>query len=272
MDAFICRTCGVQHAASEFPPGECAICLDERQYVGWDGQTWARLPDLAAEGFRTVVRDEEPSLTGIGVEPSFGIGQRALMVRTPGGNVLWDVPGFLDDAALGAVRRQGGLAGISASHPHFYGVMVEWSQAFGGVPILLPKADRPWVRRPDPAIRFYDERAEVVPGVTLVRCGGHFEGSAVLHWRDGAAGAGALLTGDSITVAQDRRFMSFMRSYPNLIPLSAGQVRRILAVVEPLEFDRIYGGWWGRVVRTGGKEAVRASAERYISWLTGPPD
>jgi glyoxylase-like metal-dependent hydrolase (beta-lactamase superfamily II) len=272
MDAFICRTCGVQYSPSEFPPDECTICLDERQYVGWDGQTWARLSDLASERYRTVAREEEAALTGIGVEPSFGIGQRALLVRTPGGNVLWDIPGFIDDAAVGAVRGQGGLAAISASHPHFYGVMVEWSEAFGHVPIVLPEADRMWVMRPDRAVRFYEDRAEVLPGVTLVRCGGHFEGSAVLHWRDGAGGAGALLTGDTITVAQDRRFVSFMRSYPNLIPLPADEIRRMVAALETLEFDRVYGGWWGRVVRSGGKAAVRASAERYIAWLSGPSE
>src|SRR6266849_11193792 len=51
--------------------------------------------------------------------------------------------------------------------------------------------------------------------VALVHCGGHFEGGTVLHWPGGANGKGALLTGDLITVVQDRRYVSFMRSYPN---------------------------------------------------------
>ena len=112
--------------------------------------------------------------------------------------------------------------------------------------------------RPDPVIEYWDgEPLEVAPGVTLVRTGGHFPGSAVLHWAGGAEGRGALLVGDSITVVPDRRYVSFMYSYPNLIPASAESVRAIVASVEPYAFDRIYGGWWDRDVPTGGKAAVR---------------
>ena len=50
MDAFICRTCGVQYAPSEQPPSNCPICEDERQYVGWNGQQWTTLEQLRAEG------------------------------------------------------------------------------------------------------------------------------------------------------------------------------------------------------------------------------
>ena len=89
----------------------------------------------------------------------------------------------------------------------------------------------------------------------------------MLHWRDGADGKGALLVGDSITVVPDRRFVSFMTSYPNLIPMSESKVRGILSAVEPYEFDRIYGGWWDRNVMSGAKDAVTRSAERYIQHM-----
>ena len=114
-----------------------------------------------------------------------------------------------------------------------------------------------------------ESRWELVPGVTLIQCGGHFDGSAVLHWAEGAGGAGALFVGDSITVVPDRRFVSFMTSYPNLIPMSEAKVRAILQAVEPYEFDRIYGGWWGRNVMSGAREAVRRSAERYVLHMAG---
>ncbi len=104
----------------------------------------------------------------------------------------------------------------------------------------------------------------MLPGVTLVRCGGHFEGSAVLHWAQGAEGRGVLLTGDTITVVQDREYVSFMWSYPNLVPLDAATVRHIVQRVEGYPFDRIYGGWWGRVVTHDAQAAVRRSAERYL--------
>lgn len=174
---------------------------------------------------------------------------------------------YIDDAAVQAIRALSGLAGISMSHPHFYGTSVEWSRAFGGAPIYIPAADREWVQYPDPAVTLWEGTREALPGVTLVQCGGHFEGSAVLHWAQGAGGAGALLVGDSITVVPDTRFVSFMRSYPNLIPLPRETVTAIVASVEPYRFDRIYGGWWDRIVESDGKAAVVKSAERYLRWI-----
>src|SRR6202521_2449516 len=248
VEAYICRTCGVQQAESEGPPAHCAICDDERQYVPPGGQRWVTLTALRGEGHRIEVRELEPGLSGIGADPLVGIGQRALLVQTPDGNFLWDCFGFIDEEGVAAVRARGGLHGIAMSHPHFYGVCVEWSRAFEGAPIYTPTADREGGMRPDPAIRTWDGAMEPLPGVTLIQCGGHFEGSAVLHWAAGAEGRGALLTGDTITVVSDRRFVSFMRSYPNDIPLPAARVRQIVATVAAYRFDRIYGGWWDRVV------------------------
>jgi len=268
MEAYICKTCGVQQAPSERPPTACAICDDERQYIPPAGQQWATLAELRAEGRRIEVRELEPNLTGIGADPQIGIGQLALLVQTPGGNFMWDCVGFIDDAGIAAVHARGGLHGIAMSHPHFHGVCVEWSHAFGGAPIYVPTADRQWVQRPDPAIRDWEGTIEPLPGVTLIQCGGHFEGSAVLHWGDGADGRGALLTGDTITVVSDRRFVSFMRSYPNDIPLPAAMVRQIVEAVAPYRFDRIYGGWWDRVVDRDGPAAIARSADRYIRWIS----
>ena len=269
MEAFVCRTCGVQHAASPAPPPGCAVCEDERQYLPPGGQRWATLNELSAEGRRIDVRDLEPGLSGIGADPTIGIGQRALLVQTAAGNLLWDCLGFIDEQGVAAVRARGGLHGIAMSHPHFYGVCVEWSQAFGGAPIYIPAADREWVMRPDPAVTIWEGILKPLPGLTLIQCGGHFEGSAVLHWAEGADGLGALLTGDSITVVPDRRFVSFMRSYPNLIPLSEAEIRRIVSTVEPYRFDRVYGGWWDRVVARDGKDAIKRSADRYLQWSQG---
>ena len=107
----------------------------------------------------------------------------------------------------------------------------------------------------------------MAPGVTLIQCGGHFDGSAVLHWAAGADGKGALLVGDTIRPNADRKTVSFMRSYPNLIPLPQGAIRQIAAAVEPLTFDRIYGGFTGEMIRTNGHASVQQSAERYIRWI-----
>lgn len=269
MPNYICHTCGVQFAETPAPPGECPICLDPRQYVGWGGQRWTTMDGLIRDGFRSDLREEEAGLLGVGITPPFSIGQRALLVRTPDGNVLYDCVSVLDEAAVREIRRLGGIAFICFSHPHFYDSMVEFSRAFGDAPIIVPEADREHVMRPDAAIRYWDgEPLELLPGVTLIRCGGHFDGSAALHWRDGADGKGALLVGDTMTVVPDRRYVSFMTSYPNLIPMSADSVRGILNAVAPYRYDRIYGGWWDRNIMSGAEEAVRRSAERYIRHIS----
>ena len=260
---FICTTCGVQYEASASPPASCVICSEERQYVGWRGQQWTTLDELRRD-HRSTIEPEGPGLTGIGLDPSFGIGQRALHIRG-GGGVLWDCTSLVDDAVVTRVQALGGARAIAISHPHFYSAMVEWSRAFGGIPIYLHEADRAWVMRDDPAIVYWGGRSlEVAPGITLIHCGGHFAGSTVLHWAEGADGLGALLTGDSIMVAQDRRTVSFMYSYPNLIPLDAEGVGRIVDALAPFEFEQIYGGWTGKNVLEAAAQAVRYSARRYL--------
>lgn len=270
--AWICATCGVQQAPSDAPPVECVICLDERQYLPAGGQRWTTLDQLHERGHRSDVRELEPDLLGVGFEPPVGIGQRSLIVRTSEGGLLWDPTGYVDDAAISRTREFTDVRFIAASHPHFYGVMGEWSAAFGGAPVLIPAADAQWVQRRDAARETWSGRREVLPGVTLVQCGGHFAGSAVVHWANGAEGRGALLTGDTIGVVADRRFVTFMRSYPNQIPLGEAAVRRIVDVLQPFQFDRIYGGWWDSVVPHDGKSAVQRSADRYISWISGAAD
>jgi glyoxylase-like metal-dependent hydrolase (beta-lactamase superfamily II) len=182
--------------------------------------------------------------------------------------VLWDCISVLDDAGRERIAELGGIAAICISHPHFYGANVEIADAFGAR-ILLPHADKEWIQRPSPRIELFDEQAEPVPGLTVARIGGHFDGAAVLHWPAGSGGRGALLTGDTITVVPDRRFVSFMWSYPNLIPLDEDTVQDIARRVERFAFDRIYGGWWGRIVVADGPAAIRRSADRYVARLHG---
>lgn len=268
MPAFICTTCGTQYPETAAAPDQCVICSEERQYIGWQGQQWVTPDDLRLSHHNRVER-EGPGLTGVGTDPKFAIGQRALHVRHAAGGFLWDCVSLVDDATVEALRAQGGVDGVAISHPHFYSGMVEWSRALGGVPVYLHAADADWVVRHDRAIRFWDgDTREVAPGLTLIRCGGHFAGSTVLHWAGGAGGVGALLTGDTLMVGEDRRTVGFMYSYPNCIPLNTRAAQRIGAMVEPFEFDQIYGGWFGRNILSGGKEAVRYSVRRYVHALS----
>jgi hypothetical protein len=272
-ECFICVACGTQYPPSSAPPDCCSICTDERQFVPTSGQAWTTLRQLRA-GWRNSFQRLEPSLYGIGTTPDFAIGQRALLLQTPSGNILWDCVSLLDDATIDIITALGGLFAIGISHPHYYTTMVEWSRAFGNAPILLHAKDSEWVVRSDRAIFFWDGAAkELAPGVRLVHCGGHFPGGTLLHWEAGAEGRGALCTGDILQVLPDNRHVSFMRSYPNLLPLPSREVARIATVVDRLRFDRIYGAWWDRQIPAGAHEAVAVSAARYIaaSEGSGPP-
>ena len=268
MPAFICVTCGVQYPPSDAPPASCPVCEDERQFLPPGGQDWTA-PEELRGGHFNAWRQYEPDLFGIGTMPGFAIGQRALLVRTPAGNVLWDCITLIDEATIALVRALGGLAAIAISHPHYYSSMVEWARAFDA-PVWLHEADRTWVMRPDPAIRFWSGELQALPGgLTLIHAPGHFDGAAMLHWPAGAGGRGALLSGDIIQVAADRKTAGFMRSYPNWIPLGPNAVRRIAAATAPFAFERVYGAWWDRVILADGKAAVERSVVRALRWLEG---
>ncbi|MBX9591834.1 MAG: hypothetical protein K2X43_21285 [Hyphomonadaceae bacterium] len=272
MQAYICTACGTQYPPSTAPPPQCTICEEERQYVPPGGQAWTTLQALAT-GHCNAYRQHEPGVIGIGTQPAFAIGQRALIICTPGGNILWDCISMLDPATLTLINGLGGLKAIGISHPHFYTTMVEWSRAFGGIPVHIHADDERWIMRPDPAINLWTgETLKVLPGVTLIRCGGHFAGGSVLHWADGADGRGVLCSSDIATVTTDRKFLTFMRSYPNLIPLSITQVSAIGAALEPFAFEAIYGHFFDRVIPAGGKRILQASIQRYADALNGAYD
>jgi glyoxylase-like metal-dependent hydrolase (beta-lactamase superfamily II) len=260
----ICKACGTQFPETSEPPRSCPICSDSRQFIPKSGQEWTTLEKLRAS-HRNAFQHYEPNLIGLGTVPEFAIGQRALLLRTPHGNFLWDCISLLDEATVEIIAALGGLRGIAISHPHYYTTMLEWSAAFGQAPIFLHAADREWVVQPGKAIEFWDgPRKELAPGITLVHCGGHFAGGTVLHWAEGAAGRGVLLSGDILQVTPDG-MVSFMYSYPNLIPLPAKAVQAIAAAVQPFSYDRIYGAWWDRQVASNAEAVAAGSVARYIS-------
>jgi hypothetical protein len=267
MPFWTCEQCGAQFPDNRAPPPSCPICEDERQYVNWKGQAWVAREDLS-KSHRLLWRDDL-GVPGLGVEPSFAIGQRALLLREPDGCVMWDCIPLITSEAVDYVRSLGGLKAIAISHPHYYGAVADWSEAFGGIPVYLHGDDRAWITRPCQAIvPWYGESCRLSNDILILRTGGHFAGGTVLHWRAAAEGRGALFTGDVATVSMDRRSVSFMYSYPNNIPLNAQAVRRIASVVDPLAFDRIYGAWWDRNVATDAKAAFNASVRRYITAIS----
>jgi hypothetical protein len=272
MPAFICTACGMQYPPSPTPPDQCRVCEEERQFTPPGGQSWTTLERLAG-GHLNGFHQHEPGLIGIRTLPVFAIGQRALLLRTPHGNILWDCISLIDEATVTLIKGLGGLSAIAISHPHFYTTLVEWSRAFGNVPVHLHADDSAWVMRPDACIRpWQGETMQLLPGVTLIRGGGHFPGGTMVHWAAGAEGRGVVCSADIATVNLDRKSFTFMRSYPNHIPLSAAGVRAIGAALEPFQFDRIYSHFFERVIPTGAKPILRASIERYVAAIGGAYD
>ncbi|WGF87298.1 MBL fold metallo-hydrolase [Marinivivus vitaminiproducens] len=264
--AYLCATCGTRFPPSDEPPRHCPICEDQRQYVPVSGQAWTTLDALRAR-HRNAWRRHEPGLMSLETVPRFAIGQRAFLVRTAEGNVLWDCLALLDEATIDLIHALGGLRAIAISHPHYYTTLSEWGRTFD-CPVHLHAADRRWVVDPSPAIRFWEgDTVEIAPGVSLHRLGGHFPGGTVLHWADSVDGQGVLLTGDVVQAVQDRKAVSFMWSYPNLIPLPASSVRRIAERLEPLAFARLHNAFTGGDVAENAKDVLRRSADRYIRAL-----
>lgn len=261
----ICVTCGTQF------PGvteHCPICEDSRQFVRWEGQQWSTLEAMRGK-YENKFEQHEPGVTSIITEPKFAIGQRAYLIQTPEGNLLWDCISLLDPANVERLQSLGGISAIAISHPHYYSSMACWSRAFGNAPIYLHEDCRKWVMHPDQNIQFWSgEQKKLFGNLTLIRTPGHFKGFQVLHSPAHAEGRGALFAGDQPRVCMDRRWVTFMYSYPNFIPLGAAHVRGIVRRLAPFRFDRLYGAVEAWLVASGADEAVKKSADRYLQFIS----
>ncbi|QCU79099.1 MBL fold metallo-hydrolase [Citricoccus sp. SGAir0253] len=267
--AVLCATCGVEHDPAALP-AVCAVCADDRQWVPADGQRWTTLGELRAGGAAIRPAELEPGLWALPVRGGVGIGQHAKVLVTPAGNLMVDVPAYVDEAAVAAVAGLGGLAGIIASHPHMYGVQSEWSAAFGNAPVYVSEPDAGWpARRPPNPVR-WSGTLEPLPGVTASQPGGHFPGSVVVHFtaRDGR---GVLLAGDTVGVARDRAWTTFMRSFPNYLPLSGRVALRIAEHLDRYDYDRLYDNFTG-CIATDARAVVHRSARRHADWAEGRCD
>lgn len=262
---FLCRTCGTSYPEAAAPPNACRICEDERQWVPASGQAWTTGQQLAA-GHRNAWQRLERDLFSIQTVPVFAINQRALIVRTPHGNVLWDCIALLDDATRELISALGGLAAIAISHPHYYTTMQDWADAFSA-PLYLHAADAQWICRPsDRIVLWAEDEREILPDIRLVRCGGHFAGGTVLHR---AGQGGLLLVGDIVQITPGAHHVSFMWSYPNMLPLSAVEVTDVGRRLARHRFQRMFGAFDGQNIRSEADGIVQQSVARYVERLTG---
>ncbi|HEM6628214.1 TPA: MBL fold metallo-hydrolase [Citrobacter farmeri] len=259
----LCKACGTSYDDSQRAVEGCKICEDERQYVPVSGQAWIGFDELILT-HTNKWQQHTPQLFSLTTVPSFAINQRAFLLRTPVGNVLWDCIANLDPATRTLIQALGGLSAIAISHPHYYTTMQDWAKTFDA-PVWLHAADRDWVMRDSPWIRLWEgEEHALLPGVTLLRLGGHFAGGTVLYQDEGE---GTILTGDILQITPGADAVSFMWSYPNMLPLSAETVAGITRRLEGVKFASLYGAFEGQNRVGDAHEIVQRAGAKYLSCL-----
>ncbi|KAF1975773.1 hypothetical protein BU23DRAFT_588386 [Bimuria novae-zelandiae CBS 107.79] len=284
-DLSICFTCGTQFDAPlSSPPKNCPICDDPRQYVPPTGQAWTSLNNEASTSSQRnefITDPHDPRIHYITTTPTapsktnmpaglsdattitkqLGIGERAILLQTEHGNVLWDLVAWLDDGTKDFIKAKGGLKAIVISHPHFWTTHLEWARCFG-CPVYLQECDKEWLQREDKnnvRTLVTQPTYTILPGVTLIRAGGHFPGSSFLHWSDKPSKPGKLFIADTMMSVPSGFYhadrlpgttsFSFMWAYPNMIPLPPDAVLGIWKSIKDFDFEESYGGFMGQNVR-----------------------
>ncbi|WP_141396690.1 MBL fold metallo-hydrolase [Microbacterium gorillae] len=266
----VCDNCGTQFG--EASPVDCPICWDVRnQMRRGQPRGWTTVEQLGAD-HRNVFRDDA-GFTGIGTEPAFGLEQRAVLVPFGESNLLWDCVTLIDDETVAEIERRGGLSAIAISHPHYYASMVQWAERFD-VPVYLHEDDRAWAMRDDSRIVFWSgETLSLSDDLTLVRVGGQFAGSQILH----VASRDAVLVGDSVLTTLDPDWVGFSYAsgeipgggWTQLLPLDEVATKQLHDAFAALDFDLVVGSWWEHNLPTNGKDIILRSAVRSILAVRG---
>jgi len=260
----LCKACGTSYEITGSQPEHCNICEDERQYVPVTGQQWVSSDTLFAS-HTNKWKQHDADLLSVQTVPAFAINQRAFILRTPEGNILWDCIATLDEATKTLIASLGGLRAIAISHPHYYTTMQDWAAEFDA-PVYLHASDRQWIMRDSPRITLWEgDTLKLASDVNLIRLGGHFAGGSVLHW---ARNEGILLSGDILQVTPGADAVSFMWSYPNMLPLSAATVGDIMRRLRDVKFAKLYGAFAGKEILDSADDIVRRSGEKYIACLS----
>ena len=256
----ICTACGTQYNVEEIKDNHCKICDDARQYVPATGQEWISPGDLQKD-HAVQVRQVYDNLYSLTVLPSFAIGQRAFLVLSPNGNVLWDCIPLLDEETEAFINSKGGLKAIAISHPHYYSNVEEWAEAFD-CPVFIHKKDEEWAPKFDDLVLWEGEEKALWDGIKMINIGGHFPGSCILHVPSLSAN-GTIFCGDSLYISRSRKHVSVMYSYPNHIPVASSEIERIAQMLANIPFDRMYGAFPYQHLTENVSCLLHQSIERY---------
>ena len=257
----ICTACGTQYQQTSPANAECPICTDDRQYVPETGQGWTNLEELQ-NNYGIIVKALKENLYELKMAPSFAIGQRALLVLAPQGNILWDCISLLNEPTLDFIKNKGGLQAVAISHPHYYTTMNEWSKAFD-CPIYIHKNDEQWVFNKGEHVSLWSgNEKELWDGMKLINVGGHFHGSSILQVPF-LSNEGAILCGDTFYISPSKKHAAVMYSYPNRIPLPVSEIQRIKKQMLAIQFDTLYGFYDYQNIYFNAKQIIEHSLERY---------
>lgn len=262
----ICTTCGNHFSPNTHAIEICPVCDDDRQYVNPAGQTWTNY-EVLAKSHTVLFQPIAPNLYSLQVVPDFAIAQRAFLVLSDSGNILWDCIPFIDDASINYVKSLGGLSAIAISHPHYYSFMVPWAKAFD-CPIYLHANDKQWIMYPDDRqVLWQGHRQELWDDICIINTGGHFDGSSLLYLPKHSNGT--ILSGDTLYVTRDQKRVTFMYSYPNNIPLGKQAIYQIQDRMKGIVFDKIYGAFDFASIETRGREMFDFSVTDYMQRISG---
>jgi glyoxylase-like metal-dependent hydrolase (beta-lactamase superfamily II) len=258
--AYICKTCGIEYEPSSVPPLKCPVCEDDRQYLPETGQAWTTMEEVNAQR-KNIIEKISDNLYAIYSDPNFAIGQRSHLIISPSGNILWDCITNLDESTIETIKKLGGIKAIAISHPHYFSSLTQWSKHFDDATIYIHALDAEWLGRRNDSIKFWEgDEILLWDGIRLICCGGHFPGANILHW----PAEKSLFTGDTIQVCPDLKSVSFMYSYPNMIPLNKNAIHRISKCVKRLDYNKIFGAF-GRNIHSDAKKIMAFSVKRYLS-------
>ncbi|KAM0553946.1 hypothetical protein ACHAPJ_007018 [Fusarium lateritium] len=264
----VCDTCGTQFPTSDRNEVKtCHICDDPRQFVPPSGQSFSTLDELKKKHkneFTPLASD--PNITFISSTPKLAIGQRAMLIQTPNGNILWDCISLLDDETIARIKDLGGLKAIVISHPHFYSTHVQWARAFA-CPVYMASEDKQWttLSSTHQIALTQTETSIEGTGAKAIKLGGHFPGSMVLLYDKRLFIADTLMTTASGIGNWDKdatgstrqkppglNSFSFLWSIPNFVPLSVEEMARMWRVLRRHEFRATHGGFAGMDIEDEG--------------------
>lgn len=257
----LCTACGTQFPVN-FLDEFCSTCVEERQSIPATGQSWTTHTQLLQTHHTKIVKLKE-NLYEIVVSPKFAIGQRALLVLSESGNVLWDCIPLLDQNVIDFINEKGGLKAIAISHPHYYSNMNDWTQQFD-CPVYLHHTDKKHIADFGKNIQLWSgSTLELWDDIRIENIGGHFDGSSIL-WMKNLYNEGTILCGDTMYLSPSLKHFAIMYSYPNRMPLPLSEILRIKSRFEEISFDEVYGFYSYQNLSSNVKEIFTNSINRYL--------